>query len=52
MVHYMAWLAKRWLDPAFPQAFPWFAEGKYWEQQILTLKEQLAALDEAPLQLF
>jgi Ser/Thr protein kinase RdoA (MazF antagonist) len=52
MVHYMAWLAKRWLDPAFPQAFPWFAEGKYWEQQILALKEQLAALDEAPLQLF
>jgi Ser/Thr protein kinase RdoA (MazF antagonist) len=52
MAHYMAWLAKRWLDPAFPQAFPWFAEGKYWEQQILALKEQLAALNEPPLQLF
>jgi Ser/Thr protein kinase RdoA (MazF antagonist) len=49
MVHYMAWLARRWQDPAFPQAFPWFAEGKYWEQQILGLKEQFAALQEPPL---
>jgi Ser/Thr protein kinase RdoA (MazF antagonist) len=49
MVHYMAWLAKRWQDPAFPQAFPWFADGKYWEQQILGLKEQLSALHEPPL---
>lgn len=49
MIHYMAWLAKRWQDPAFPQAFPWFAEGKYWEQQILGLKEQLSALQEPPL---
>lgn len=51
MVHYMAWLARRWQDPAFPQAFPWFADGKYWEQQILGLKEQLAALQESPLTL-
>ena len=51
MVHYMAWLARRWQDPAFPQAFPWFAEGKYWEQQILGLKEQLSALQEPPLTL-
>lgn len=51
MVHYMAWLAKRWHDPAFPQAFPWFADGKYWEQQILSLKEQFSALHEAPLRL-
>jgi Ser/Thr protein kinase RdoA (MazF antagonist) len=51
MVHYMAWLARRWQDPAFPQAFPWFADGKYWEQQILGLKEQLAALQEPPLTL-
>ena len=49
MVHYMAWLARRWQDPAFPQAFPWFADGKYWEQQILGLKEQFSALQEPPL---
>lgn len=48
-VHHMAWLQKRWSDPAFPRAFPWFAEPKYWEQQILSLKEQLSALNEPPL---
>ena len=51
IIHYMAWLANRWSDPAFPRAFPWFASDKYWEQQILTLKEQVAALDEPPLKL-
>ena len=51
MVHYMAWLSRRWEDPAFPRAFPWFAEDKYWEGQILALKEQLAALHEPPLKL-
>ncbi|MBT0585327.1 serine/threonine protein kinase [Alteromonas sp. SM 2104] len=51
MVHYMAWLAKRWEDPAFPRAFPWFGTDKYWEQQILALKEQLSALQEPPLRL-
>jgi len=52
MIHYMAWLARRWQDPAFPQAFPWFADEKYWEQQILALKEQLSALQEPTIQLF
>lgn len=51
MVHYMAWLANRWQDPAFPRAFPWFAEARYWENQVLALKEQLAALEEPPLSL-
>lgn len=51
LVHYMAWLDKRWSDPAFPAAFPWFGEAKYWEQQILSLKEQLSQLNEAPLSL-
>ncbi len=51
IVHYMAWLAKRWDDPAFPRNFGWFTSDKYWEQQILTLKEQLAALHEPPLSL-
>ncbi|MGB3726660.1 MAG: serine/threonine protein kinase [Glaciecola sp.] len=51
MVHYMAWLCKRWEDPAFPRAFPWFGEDKYWENQILALKEQLSALQQAPISL-
>ncbi|MGR5237336.1 serine/threonine protein kinase [Vibrio alfacsensis] len=51
MVHYMAWLTKRWHDPAFPLAFPWFNEPKYWEGQVLGFKEQIANLEEAPLSL-
>ncbi|QDO99957.1 serine/threonine protein kinase [Thalassotalea sp. PS06] len=51
VVHYMAWLAKRWHDPAFPRNFPWFDTEKYWEQQILALKEQVASLQEPPLSL-
>ena len=49
IIQYMAWLAKRWTDPAFPRSFSWFAEESYWERQVLVLKEQLADLNEAPL---
>ena len=51
LMNYSAWLAKRWDDPAFPQAFPWFNTGRYWSEQILTLREQMAALQEPSLQL-
>lgn len=51
MVHYNAWIGRRWQDPAFPVNFPWFGDEKYWEQQILAFKEQLFALDEPPLSL-
>lgn len=51
MVHYTAWIARRWADPAFPRAFPWFAETRYWEDQVLALREQRAALDEPVLAL-
>ena len=51
VVNYMAWLCKRWSDPAFPQNFPWFNTEKYWEQQILMLKEQVSALQQPPLSL-
>jgi Ser/Thr protein kinase RdoA (MazF antagonist) len=48
-MHYSAWLARRWEDPAFTMAFPWFNSPRYWEEQILTLREQSAAMDELPL---
>jgi Ser/Thr protein kinase RdoA (MazF antagonist) len=51
LMHYAAWLARRWNDPAFQQAFPWFNSVRYWEEHILTLREQLAKLDEPPLQI-
>ncbi len=47
MVHYTAWVARRWKDPAFPLAFPWLAENRYWEEHVLNLKEQLAAVQAA-----
>ncbi len=52
LMHHSAWIARRWDDPAFPLAFPWFANERYWGDQILALREQLAALDEEPLRLF
>lgn len=51
MIHYAAWLAHRWTDPAFPQAFPWFMEPRYWETHVLQLREQLGAIAEGPLEL-
>jgi len=50
MMHYAAWLARRWEDPAFKYAFPWFNTQNYWEGHILSLKEQASALHEEPLQ--
>ena len=49
IVHYAGWLARRWDDPAFPRAFPWFAGPRYWEEQVLSMREQLAAMQEPPL---
>lgn len=46
LMHYSAWLARRWHDPAFPHAFPWFGTARYWQNQILELREQLAAMAE------
>jgi Ser/Thr protein kinase RdoA (MazF antagonist) len=51
MLHYSAWLARRWEDPIFPLTFPWFNTVRYWGEQILQLREQLAALAEPPLEL-
>ena len=49
MLHYAGWIARRWTDPAFPRAFPWFAENRYWEEHVLSLREQRALLDEPAL---
>jgi len=51
MLHHAAWLAKRWQDPAFPIAFPWFGEPRYWEDLILGLREQLGRMQEQPIQM-
>jgi Ser/Thr protein kinase RdoA (MazF antagonist) len=49
LIHYSAWIARRWDDPAFPAAFPWFDTQRYWQDRILELREQIALMGEAPL---
>lgn len=49
LIHYSAWLAQRWSDPAFPRAFPWFGTEAYWLEQTATLQEQLQAMQDEPL---
>jgi len=49
LLQYSAWIARRWDDPAFPAAFPWFNTQRYWQDRILELREQIAAMDEPPL---
>jgi Ser/Thr protein kinase RdoA (MazF antagonist) len=51
LIHYSAWIARRWEDPAFPAAFPWFGTQRYWQDRILELREQIAAMEEEPLRL-
>jgi Ser/Thr protein kinase RdoA (MazF antagonist) len=50
IMHYAAWLARRWDDPAFKQAFPWFDSHRYWEDHVLALREQVALMQEQPLE--
>jgi Ser/Thr protein kinase RdoA (MazF antagonist) len=49
MIHYSAWIARRWNDPAFPAAFTWFNTQQYWQERILELREQVSLMDEPPL---
>jgi Ser/Thr protein kinase RdoA (MazF antagonist) len=49
ILHHASWIATRWHDPAFPRAFPWFGEARFWERHISDLFEQLAAMDDPPI---
>ena len=49
IMHYAAWLARRWEDPAFKVAFPWFDSRRYWDDHVLALREQVALMQEPPL---
>ncbi len=50
IMHYAAWLARRWADPAFKVAFPWFDSPRYWDEHVLALREQVALMQEAPIE--
>jgi Ser/Thr protein kinase RdoA (MazF antagonist) len=49
LIHYSAWLARRWSDPTFPVNFPWFGSSDYWQGQVQMLEEQIEAMQEDPL---
>jgi len=49
MLHHAAWVAQRWLDPAFPRAFPWFGEARNWESYVTDLAEQSINIEDQPL---
>ena len=49
MIHHSAWIARRWADPAFPIAFPWFESPSYWAEQATRLREQVQAMAEPSL---
>ena len=49
LIHHSGWIARRWNDPAFKAAFPWFDSPRYWQDRILELREQIAAMEEGPL---
>ena len=49
MIHHAAWVSHRWLDPAFPRAFPWLGEARYWEGYLRDLVEQIEVIEDPPL---
>jgi Ser/Thr protein kinase RdoA (MazF antagonist) len=51
LLNYSAWIARRWDDPAFPAAFPWFNTQRYWQDRILELREQIALMTEPSLEI-
>ena len=46
LVHYSAWLARRWDDPIFPINFPWFGTPDYWRGQVQMLEEQIEQMQD------
>jgi len=49
LIHYSAWLARRWDDPTFPLNFPWFGSSDYWQGQVQMLEDQIETMQEEPL---
>ncbi|MEE4361650.1 MAG: serine/threonine protein kinase [Pseudomonadales bacterium] len=52
ILHHAAWIGRRWTDPAFPRAFPFFTDQRFWSEHVLSLREQLSALDEPALEVY
>lgn len=41
MIHYSAWIARRWSDPTFQRMFPDFTDPSWWEDEVTALEEVL-----------
>ena len=52
IMYHAAWLGRRWDDPAFPRAFPFYNTGHYWSQHLLQLRDQIERLDRESLQVY
>ena len=48
LLHYSAWIARRWNDPAFPAGFPWFGDARYWQQRVVELRDQVELMRQPP----
>src|ERR1700733_15751713 len=48
MLNHAAWIAERWQDPAFPRAFPWAGQARFWEGYVGDLLQQCDVLDDPP----
>ena len=46
IVHFSAWIARRWSDPAFPRIFPDFGSERYWSEELSTLQELLGLIQD------
>ncbi len=46
MVHFNAWIAKRWEDHSFKQMFPQFPTSNYWDQQLIDLRVQIGLIQD------
>ncbi|MGD9584263.1 MAG: serine/threonine protein kinase [Lysobacterales bacterium] len=46
-IHYAGWIAERWSDPAFPQAFGHLASPVWWQQHLDDIAAQLESLEDA-----
>jgi Ser/Thr protein kinase RdoA (MazF antagonist) len=49
LIYFTAWVGRRWDDPAFPPAFPWFASQGWWREHLQALHEQVQAMQSPPL---
>jgi Ser/Thr protein kinase RdoA (MazF antagonist) len=48
LIHYAAWVARRYADPIFPRTFPDFPTYQHWADELRALQETLTHIHDAP----